>query len=141
MSFMGQEAYAAMQSEIGFADTLSAPPVVGAVRGLKRLCTHTGIVVVSARPSEKMVWLNEWVCAHGLSKVITSVVTSHGGLKADVARRLGADWLIDDDQRHAFELSNETTFVHFGVGEESTGKPFFVAQDWIAVETLVLARL
>lgn len=133
----------AMQSEVGYADTLLALPVVNAVDVLGRLSFHSTIVVVSARPVEKLVWVRRWLGLHSLSETVSSVVSSFGRSKADVACDVRASWLVDDDGRHAVGLDVSTQFVLFGARRNRSENmcDLVIARDWLNVEEIVSANL
>lgn len=141
LSQIGETIYSAMQSEVGFEDTLLAPPVEGAVMAIRRLSAVATIVVVSARPPEKMVWLHRWLELYGLKEVVGGVVSAYGCAKSDVVLQYGAGWLIDDDVRHAAGLPNNASFVLFGGSKEEAREGVLYANDWTCIETMVLAGL
>lgn len=85
--------------------TLRLPPVPGAVSGVQALLSRGhDLVVVSDRPPHMQEWLVAWLRRYGLSLPVVTTKGS-GETKADVARRLGLGWVIEDSPFNAFNLA------------------------------------
>lgn len=110
---IGQEAYQLMQSQVGFEDTLEALPMPGMIDAVGILAQQARLIVISARPERKILWLRAWLHSHGLDRVISGVLSSHGCEKLQVASDLRCECLVDDDIRH-YRDGATTSFVLFG---------------------------
>lgn len=138
LPLIGTKIYSAMQSDVGYEDTLLAPPMVGALSALRQLSEIATIIVVSARPPEKMVWVRRWLSRHGLEEEVQCVTSAYACTKSDIVRQYGGGWLIDDDLRHAAGMPTHTTFVLFGRPREESNRVRVCASDWEGVKILIL---
>lgn len=134
---IGYETYRAMQKAVGFEDTLSAEPMEFMPELLGILAESWSVQVVTARPLGKLKWVSEWLARNRLDAFISTVVSSQGRKKVDVASELGALYMIDDDLRH-FATDRGVVFILFGCVEPPPGLPEVrCAPDWRAVSGLL----
>lgn len=110
---MGEANYRHMRCETGFGDTLSAAPVDGALESLSSCAGFCDLYVISARPSEKIVWVNKWLEKWETRQLFLGVCSSAGTSKIGLAESLGVNYLIDNDKRHLSGSSSGVEGVLF----------------------------
>jgi len=103
---IGERAYRRLAEAVYEAELSAvAEPLAGAEQGLRRLAAAGEVYVVSARLPHRLAYARAWLAARGLAGCVREVLTSHGGTKAALCARLGAQCLIDDDPRHLRALA------------------------------------
>lgn len=127
---IGPSAYEEMQSEVGYEDTLAAPPVAGAIDALEQLASVATLVVVTARPPQKVVWAKRWLASNRVLGLFADILGSCGVSKIKVAANVGAGWLVDDDSRHLEVPACEINRMLFGSVPLSWNAEYFHAPDW-----------
>jgi len=80
--------------------TLRAQPVPGALDAIRALAASDQVYIVTARPQRRIAFAREWLSAHGILLHIAGIETSVGSSKGEICRRIGAEALVDDDERH-----------------------------------------
>lgn len=114
LSWIDKDTYEEMQKSVGFADTMLAAPIDGALEAILSLSQSVDFVLLSARPPEKIVWAREWMRSYGLLGSFSSVFSSYRRSKKELAHLTMASWLVDDDARHLSDLPRGLRGVHFG---------------------------
>lgn len=114
LEILSHEEYAKMQRSVGYADTLDAPPVTGAVDGLARLAKNCHVYILTSREPTKIRWAEAWLNRYMLGDKVQEIVCCYGQEKGRIARSLNCSLLIDNDQRHFEKPLNDVRFVLFG---------------------------
>jgi uncharacterized HAD superfamily protein len=80
--------------------SLKAPPVVGALDGLRALHEHGQVYVLTARLPHRLAFAREWLEQHGVGEFAGALLSSADSDKLSVCKQHGIDVLVDDDERH-----------------------------------------
>jgi hypothetical protein len=80
--------------------TLQAQPVPGALDAIRTLAASGQVYIVTARPPRRIDFAREWLSRQGMLPYITGIESSVGSSKGAICQRLGAQALIEDDERH-----------------------------------------
>lgn len=109
---IGHENYERMTVYVYSADgTTSTKPLDGALDSIKELAEMGRIYVVSARKPEQIQNTRNWLQANGFDPYIERAFSEKepecidipvisGSKKVGIAKHLGAQMLVDDDERH-----------------------------------------
>lgn len=138
---MGDFAYKSMQQAVDLVPVADVVPIPRCLGVLRRLAETSDLHLISARPLSRMGWAMRWLDAWGVLDVFQSVQTSWGETKGEVADRLRARVLIDNDVRHLNALRPEILPILLGVSHTSGLGGVFVAGCWDEIETLLRERV
>ncbi len=98
---IGETVYEAMGNDVYERErTLQAPAVPGVLAALRTLAMTNELHVVTARPSRRIAFAEEWLTERGIVHLFRGIHSAHETAKTDICRRIGAHILIDDDERH-----------------------------------------
>lgn len=80
--------------------SLKAPPVAGALDGLRALRECGQVYVLTARLPHRLAFAREWLEQHGAGEFADALLSSAQSDKLSVCKQHGIDVLVDDDERH-----------------------------------------
>lgn len=133
---IGSSMYHMMQASVGFEDTLEARPLPYAKSTMRTLAGQFALYVLTARGEHKVRWVRRWLELHELSGLIVDTISCVSVCKLEVASRLRATWLIDNDPRHLSDLGYNTKRILFG-GAANMICGVEMARSWRCVELIV----
>jgi len=87
--------------------TLKAPPVEGALEGLKKLKSLGRVYIVTARPKRRIKWAESWLRHHGVLDQIDGFISAWNKSKRDLCREYSINILLDNDERHLTAIKDE----------------------------------
>lgn len=95
--FIPQDIYEKLQAPLYTTWTLKAPPVAGAIRGLKTLNKDT--YIISARDKDFIPHAEEWLRKNGVFEIIPKekiIFCASGAEKAPLCEKLNITCFLDD---------------------------------------------
>ncbi len=84
--------------------SLRAPPVAGAVAGLRALQEHGQVYVLTARLPHRLAFAREWLEQHGAGELADALLSSADSDKLSLCKQYSIGVLVDDDERHLIPL-------------------------------------
>jgi 5'(3')-deoxyribonucleotidase len=122
--------------------TLQAQSLPGALDAVRTLAAHDQVYIVTARPPRRIEFAREWLSMHGLLPYIAGIESSVGSSKAAICARLGAQALIEDDERHLRRAGGaglRRVLLHYGRPDDAESRPGIdFCTTWSQVLSLLL---
>ncbi len=102
---IGAESYESMANTVYERTwSLAAPPVAGALAGLRALRGRGKVYVLTARLPHRLAFAREWFERQGAPELGDTLLSSAESDKLSMCQRHGINVLIDDDERHLLPL-------------------------------------
>ena len=125
--------------------SLAAQPLPSLLEAVQNLSRSWKLIILSARPEKYLKWAIQWMENQKLTHYFEEIVTSHGREKLELADKMRAAIMLDDDTRHLMSTNyGHIARYHFDVDLESDHlwqPPIMHVRSWRTFYTIITPQV
>jgi len=91
--------------------TLKAPPVKGAIKGLKELKRLGEIYIITGRSESSIRWAKEWLKKQNVLYLLRGIISASHRSKGELCQEYSIDVFIDDDERYLRKIKKKDVLL------------------------------